>query len=129
MKNLTDAQIMREIENLPVNEQCYVHSCDQVRLAFQWLDAQKKLKRPNKRPWLEKHVLERWAGRYISWCSVEVAGRLHPEITGNYPCFNIGNRFIYPNKRRQIDIAEAGIHPNYSACAHRAYDNYFSYEA
>lgn len=115
------AQIMREIEKLPPNQR-YAVSPDMVRIAYAWLDAQVKLKRPNLRPKVSKHTIERWAGRYVSEPAVNIAAKLHPEIEGEYPYYNLSNRQIRPHPRRLCQIAEAGIHPNYFTFAR--YDDY-----
>jgi len=113
MKKITDEQILSEIQKLPARKQQAVHSLDMVRIALEWLDAQKKLNRPNKRSIGDKHDIEHWAGRYISATAVQVAANLHPEIKGTYPYFNISSRLVRPNPRRLVNITEAGIHPSY----------------
>lgn len=123
--NITDEQIMREIEKLPLNQR-YAVSADMVQIAYAWLDAQVKLKRPNLRPKVSKHTIERWAGRYVSESAVNIAATLHPEIEGEYPYYNVSSRQIRPHSRRLSQIAEAGIHPNYFTFAR--YDDYASNE-
>jgi len=118
---LTDAQIMREIEKLPPNLH-YAVTPDMVRIAFEWLDAQTKLKWPNPRPKVSKHTIEQWGGRYVSEPAVNIAATLHSEIRGDYPYYNISSRLIRPHTRRLSQIAEAGIHPNYFSKA--VYDDY-----
>lgn len=87
---------------------------DCIRLAYEWLDAQTKLEHPNRRrTWALKHIIERWAGRYVSTTDVDVAAELHPDIIGTYPHFNISSKLIFPNERRLLDIGEAGKHPHY----------------
>jgi hypothetical protein len=54
-----------------------------------------------------KHIIERWAGRYVSQSDVEVAAALHPGITGSYPNFNLSKRLVLPNDRRLVGIGEA----------------------
>lgn len=79
---------------------------DCIRMAYQWLDAQSTVKRGNaSRPL--KHIIEKWAGRYISTSDVEVAAELHPRITGRYPEFNLSRRFVRPHDRRLSGIGEA----------------------
>lgn len=87
---------------------------DCIRMAYEWLDAQPKLEKPNtRRTWALKHLIEKWAGRYVSTTDVDVAAELHPDITGKYPHFNLSSRLIWPNERRLSGIGEAGKHPNY----------------
>jgi len=80
---------------------------DCIRIAYEWLDAQKKIKKPNGRHLPLKHLIEKWANRYVSQSDVEVAAYLHPEVHGSYP-FNIGRRLIRPDERRLERIGEAG---------------------
>lgn len=80
---------------------------DCIRIAYEWLDAQAKTKHPTKRPFALKHLIERWAGRYVSQSDVEVAAHMHPQIHGTYPYFNISSRLTQPSKNRLTGIAEA----------------------
>ena len=88
---------------------------DCIRIAYEWLDAQKKLTGPNPRIWGEpiKHMIERWAGRYVSQDDVAVAAELHPDIKGLYPRYNIASKLTLPSQRRLANIGQAGQHPNY----------------
>lgn len=83
---------------------------DCIRLAYEWLDAQKVLKQPLKRPRALKHIIEKWAGRYVSQSDVEVAAELHPYIFGEYPYFNVSARLVEPSVDRLVGIAEAYKH-------------------
>jgi hypothetical protein len=91
-----------------------VHEHDDcIRIAYEWLDAQRKLRNPRwPRHHALKHHIERWAGRYVSQNDVEVAAELHPEIRGIYPSYNIG-ALIWPSESRLAGIGEAMKHPNY----------------
>lgn len=86
---------------------------DCIRIAYEWLDAQNKIKRPTNRPFHLKHLIEQWAGRYVSASDVCVAAELHPEISGKYPFFNISSRLIEPSLERLNGIDEAMQHKNY----------------
>jgi len=115
MKHISDTEIgqaktaTKYIDNKPHHE----HP-DCIRIAYQWLDAQVKTKHPNKRAaYALKHLVERWAGRYVSQSDVEVAAHLHPDINGQYPNFNISSRLIDPNVSRLESIPEAFQHMNY----------------
>ncbi|MGE0810289.1 MAG: hypothetical protein AB7N69_06690 [Immundisolibacter sp.] len=81
------------------------HDC--IRMAYEWLDAQKKIKNPTTKTFALKHIIEEWAGRYISTSDVEVAAYLHPEIHGRYPHFNISARLTVPSDSRLSGISEA----------------------
>jgi hypothetical protein len=80
---------------------------DCIRIAYEWLDAQVKIQNPNKKTYALKHIVERWAGRYVSQSDVEVAAHMHPLIHGTYPYFNISARLTRPSKDRLSDIGEA----------------------
>lgn len=80
---------------------------DCVRLAYEWLDAQKTISSPNRKFRPLKHIVEKWAGRYISQSDVELAAHLHPRIFGKYPDFNLSARLTLPADRRLEGIGEA----------------------
>lgn len=86
---------------------------DCIRIAFEWLDAQKKTKGLNQKGYALKHMIEGWAGRYVSQDDVEVAAILHPEIKGKYPSFNISARLVEPSQKRLQGIGEAHKHNTY----------------
>lgn len=88
---------------------------DCIRIAYEWLDAQKKIATPNKKHSSPlKHIIESWAKRYVSQSDVELAASLHSEISGQYPDFNISAQLTLPNARRLIAIGEAGKHQTYT---------------
>jgi hypothetical protein len=80
---------------------------DCIRMAYEWLDAQNIVATPNKKFRPLKHVVEKWAGRYISQSDVEVAAAMHPRIRGTYPNFNLSARLVLPSDRRLQGIGEA----------------------
>lgn len=86
---------------------------DCVRIAYEWLDAQKKTKTVPQRGHASKSLIERWAGRYVSQSDVSVAAELHPDIRGTFPHFNISARLIEPSLSRLSNIGEAFKHENY----------------
>lgn len=83
---------------------------DCIRIAYQWLDAQTFTKAPTPHARPLKHIIEKWAGRYVSQSDVEVAAEMHPAIKGKYPRFNIGSRLIRPDDERLANILEAKTH-------------------
>ena len=83
---------------------------DCIRMAYEWLDAQKKTKSPTKQAKPLKHIIEKWSGRYVSQSDVEVAAFMHTEIHGTYPYFNISARLTEPSKERLKEISEAFKH-------------------
>jgi hypothetical protein len=80
---------------------------DDVRIAYEWLDAQARTKGTTRSARPLKHHIERWGGRYVSRSDVDVAAELHPDIRGAYPCFNISKRLILPSGTRLAGIGEA----------------------
>jgi len=86
---------------------------DCIRIAYEWLDAQKKTKGISSRLPPLKQIIENWAGRYISESDVEVAAVLHPDIKGNYPYFNISSSLVRPSDARLVGIAEARTQARY----------------
>lgn len=87
---------------------------DCILIACQWLDAQKRVKKPNQQSWSRplKHIIESWAGRYVSSDDVTVAAHLLG-LKGTYPRFNISTRFTLPSTRRLEGIGEAMRHQSY----------------
>ena len=79
-----------------------------MRIAFAWLDAQRTIKSPPKHWHPIKHIIENWAGRYVSSNDVEIAGILHPDIKGSYSgSFNLSARLTYPDPLRLKQIEQA----------------------
>lgn len=79
---------------------------DCIRIAYEWLDAQKFTKSISRIPCPLKHWIEDWGGRYVSQSDVEVAVQLHPKIRGTYPYFNISRRLIRPSDARLANIGQ-----------------------
>jgi hypothetical protein len=80
---------------------------DCIRMAYEWLDAQKKTIGVSKKIFAIKHIIEKWSGRYISQSDVDVAAHIHPEVKGYYPYFNISSRLTLPNIDRLKGILQA----------------------
>jgi hypothetical protein len=83
---------------------------DCIRIAYEWLDAQSKTKHITKTNHSLKHIIENWAGRYVSRTDVDVAAELHPGTKGTYPYFNISSRMVHISKLRLDGINEAFTH-------------------
>jgi len=83
---------------------------DCIRIAYEWLDAQRKTKRVVRKSRALKHLIENWAGRYVSRTDVDVAAELHPHIIGTYPYLNISSRLVRPAKHRLEGIDQAFKH-------------------
>ena len=80
---------------------------DCVQLAYEWLDTQDTIATTNRKGRPLKHIIERWAGRYVSQSDVELAAHIHPRITGKYPDFNLSARLTLPSDSRLEGIREA----------------------
>lgn len=106
---LSAEQIADAKQRLSLRNAVHQHD-DCIRMAYEWLDAQKKTKNARKSFRPLKHLIEKWAGRYVSQSDVEVAAELHPEIHGEYPCFNISSLLTEPSLKRLEGIGEAMKH-------------------
>lgn len=105
---LTDEEIDAAKKRTIYTEQVHHEHNDCIRMAYEWFDAQTKLKAVNHRTLRPlKHVIEQWAGRYVSRSDVDVAAAMHPEIRGKYPYFNLSARWVRPSDRRLEGIGEA----------------------
>lgn len=80
---------------------------DCIRMAYEWLDAQNVRATPSGKSRPLKHIIEKWAGRYVSQSDVEVAAAMHPRIRGKYPDFNLSARLVLPSDNRLEGIGEA----------------------
>lgn len=98
--------------NYSTKQQLHQHD-DCIRMAYEWLDAQKKIKGKCSSTFALKHIIEKWAGRYISMSDVEVAANMHKDIQGDYPWYNISSRLTEPSSSRLENIREAYKHNNY----------------
>jgi len=103
---LTDTDIEKAKHKVKKEGSNFEHN-DCIRMAYEWLDAQKKTKGTTRTSHPLKHIIEKWAGRYVSMSDVEAAALLHPDIIGKYPLFNISAKLTEPNARRLVGIQEA----------------------
>jgi hypothetical protein len=81
---------------------------DCIRMAYEWLDAQKTTKATRMDDW--KHKVEHWCGRHITEDDVLVAALLHPRIEPQGYQLNISQRLVLPSFERLIGIGEAKKH-------------------
>lgn len=107
---LTDQEIEAAKAKNPRNADTLHEHNDCIRLAYEWLDAQNTIQKGARKYVPLKHIIEKWAGRYVSQSDVEVAAILHPRITGKYPNFNLSAKLVLPNDRRHAGIGEAMAH-------------------
>jgi hypothetical protein len=118
---LTDKQIDTAKAALSIPDSNHEHN-DCVRIAYEWLDAQVKTKSPRDVANPLKHLIENWAGRYVSASDVAVAASLHPQIIGEYPRFNISSRLTEPSVKRLQGIGQAntqGQRKNHNPAAYK----------
>lgn len=111
---LSNGQIIKAAVELGLDA-----SLPSVRIAYEWLDAQKKTKHLQDFCGPLKHLIESWGGRYVSGDDVTIAAHLHPELKGEYRRFNISSRPVLPNRRRLLHIEGAGAHDGYQANLYR----------
>ncbi|WP_426607247.1 hypothetical protein [Pantoea anthophila] len=106
---LTDKQIeqAKKTTRYSLGDDIVHEHNDCIRMAYEWLDAQKKIKWPTSKTYALKHMIEQWCGRYISRSDVDVAAHMHPEIHGQYPYFNLSARFTRPSSEHLTGIDEA----------------------
>ena len=108
---ITDVQIEEAKLRTKYSKKGQLHEHnDCIRIAYEWLDAQRKTKTARKKNFPLKHIIEKWGGRYVSQSDVEVAVSLHPEIYGIYPNYNFSSRLTEPSIERLRGIGEAFAH-------------------
>jgi hypothetical protein len=106
---LTDQQIESAKKNTrysTTEKPLHEHN-DCIRFAYEWLDAQAKTKGQTKQIFQIKHLIERWAGRYVSTSDVDVAAHMHPDVKGSYPFYNISARLTNPATSRISALGQA----------------------
>jgi hypothetical protein len=85
----------------------YHESDDSIRIAYEWLDAQKRTRSATRKFRPLKHIIENWGGRYVSQSDVEVAAHMHPEIFGSYPYFNFSSKLTLPSESRLDGVEQS----------------------
>jgi hypothetical protein len=104
---ITDEDIEAAKARTRYTDQPHHEHNDCIRLAYEWLDAQKTVKVAPRKYLPLKHIIEKWAGRYVSQTDVDVAATIHADVRGVYPNFNLSTRLTRPNDRRLTCIGEA----------------------
>jgi len=84
---------------------------DCIRIAYEWLDAQKNIEGDIPVFLSLKSIIRKWGGRYVSQTDIDVAAHMHPRIKGEYPHYNIDAQLTFPDRSRLEGIDEAGKHP------------------
>jgi len=110
MPNLTDLQIEQAILKHGPKDGHHEHP-DCIRMAIQWLRAQKRIQGRHK-GCAVKHLVESWAGRYVSTSDVIVAAKLIG-LEGEYPHFHISSMLVNPCVTRLEGIGQAFRMANY----------------
>lgn len=110
--SITDQDIVAAKQSVRYSLRGDIHHehLDCIRIAYEWLDAQGTRQTPSGRGWELKHMIENWAGRYVSQSDVDVAAEMHPRIYGRYPDFNLSTRLVVPNDCRLSGLGEAFKH-------------------
>ncbi len=98
---------------------------DQVRVAYQWLDAQKIAKKTLQGEWNLERLIGDWSGLEVTRHDIEVAAHLHHRIHGDYPLLNINPGFIFPSAERLRGISTSFA---YNSEERLLLANYQSYE-
>lgn len=105
---LTNAEIAKAKARTDYSGEVSHEHNDCIRIAYEWLDAQKIVKVAKERDVALNEIITKWGGMPISQADVEVAATLlHPRITGKYPSFNLSVRYMVPNDRRLEGIRKA----------------------
>ncbi|UIJ73392.1 hypothetical protein [Aurantimonas sp. HBX-1] len=99
----------------------YHQSDDSIRIAYEWLDAQKLVAHPGRTYRPLKEIIESWGGGYISQSDVEVAAHLHPRVFGDYPYFNLGAALVRPSEARIEKVKGRRVCPNRASKRSRIY--------
>jgi hypothetical protein len=116
---LTDQQILNAKIALNLHQPNHEHD-DCIRMAYEWLDAQTKIKRKRGDDW--KHWVQHWCGRHITVDDIKVAAHLHPDVQQDGEKLNISSVKVLPAFNRLIGIDEA-----YSQNPHMSEDRKRSY--
>ena len=118
MIHLTNLEIEQAIAKYSPKNGHHEHP-DCIRMAIQWLSAQKRIKSKRKHCAM-KHIVEKWCGRYVSMTDVIVAAKILG-LEGEYPQFHLSARLVKPCVSRLEGIGEAFKHSSYAS---KAYPNY-----
>lgn len=106
---ITSEQIEEAKRSAPLGSNPLFGDEDNIRIAYEWLDAQRKTRLPVDRGRPMKHIVEAWAGCYVSQADVEVAAFLHADVKGSYPRFNISMRLVEPHPSRLAGFKHANL--------------------
>lgn len=86
-----------------------MESFDCIRIAYEFIDAQRASGKKRKFSSIKNHV-EKWAGRYISAADFDIAIQFHPEFHGENGFYNIELPLVMPDLNRLREIREAFSH-------------------
>jgi hypothetical protein len=113
IEHLPDYVILAKREEMAINEDFtldgFVPFTDCVRIAYQFLDAQKKIKNPTVSRVPIKSAMKDWSGFYVSGSAIDLAISLHPELVGDHLCLNIPrSQWVIPDRARLAGVMQAG---------------------
>lgn len=98
---------------------------DKVRIAYEWLDAQRKTNTQSGKKFALKYLIRLWSGREISEEDVHIAAYLHNEVKGVFPSYNLHPRLTFPSLERlrwNIDVRAQGYEELYLLENYRFYE-------
>lgn len=84
---------------------------EEIKYVLMWLEPQNVIYSINKKYPVSKHVIEDWAGHYISQSSVILGVRLYNQkkkyhplkiLKGEYPYYNISGPPVFPQYEEQV---------------------------
>ncbi len=98
---------------------------DNVRIAYEWLDAQRVTNTQSGKKFALKYLIGLWSGRKISEDDVRIAASLHEEVKGAFPGYNIHPRLTFPSVERlrlNVEILIEGLEEQHIMEHYRFYE-------
>ena len=117
---ITAQQIQDGIENAPKSLVGNPTSEKDIRIAYEWPDAQRKTKSRNHGAGKAKDIIAVWSASYVSLTDVEVAAWLHPDVTLGNGYLNLSKRRMRPRSARLEGVTDLEANSAIGA-AHEAY--------
>jgi hypothetical protein len=85
----------------------YHENDDNVRIAYEWFDAQTQTNTLSQGEIDLKRLINEWSGGEIAQNDIDAAAYLHPNIKGTYPFYNNYSPLTLPSAERLRGIAES----------------------
>ncbi len=107
---ITAEQIQLAESTLDLSESQQVKG-DNVRIVYEWLDAQRMTNTQSGKKFALKYLIGLWSGRKISENDIHIAAYLHNGLKGVYPSYNLHPRLTFPSFERlrwNIDVRAQG---------------------